>query len=105
MSEEKRVLCPFCLNARSDPDGELSDYNDLSYLSIGFCDPVFHGLAMYLRSGDGRPVEIVADALCPWIHERMVVASYYPKFCPECGRPLMDDYPEKRSVYGKDKAE
>ena len=98
--EESKKPCRFCLNARVD--GELSDDNDLSYLPLGFSIP---GFSLYMRSGGGRPVQLLSEVHDPGVSEWVSNSVYYPKFCPECGRPLMDDYPERRSVYGKKESE
>ena len=97
MSEVKRPPCRYCLNARSDPDGELTDTNDLSFLSIGECEGHY---SLLLSSGAGRPVHFLFQHFSSSKGVNIVKAFYYPKFCPECGRPLMDDYPERRSHYG-----
>lgn len=98
-ASENKKPCRFCLNARVNHD--LSDDNDLSYLPVGFSA---EGFSLYLRSGGGDPVDL---SFYRWMAdlnqgEWALVAFYYPKFCPECGRPLMDDYPERRSKYGQE---
>lgn len=100
MSEVKRSPCRFCLNARCDDF--LSDDNDGSYLPIGCIESGFY---FYIGAGGGRPVQIGIDRYNRSSQCNELIAYYFPKFCPECGRPLMQDYPEHRSVYGKEKTE
>ena len=85
----KKEPCRYCLNARSDPKDELYDDNDGSSLSIGSNDVTFHG---FLNSGDHRPVNIEVMHWNPRTERNETVFWYFPKFCPECGRDLRDDY-------------
>lgn len=89
-----RGPCSFCLNARVDH--LLSDDNDLSYLSVGLGDGKHR---MFIRSGDSRPVAIIVDLFNDCTKQNETICVYSPKFCPECGRSLMQDYPEHFSVY------
>lgn len=100
-----RGPCRFCLNARSDPSGYLTDDNDLSYCHIGSVDAEYDHACMHLRSGDHRPVAVVVSVWHRLFNQRVDVAVYLPKFCPECGRPLIDDYPEKRGMYDEEETE
>lgn len=77
-------MCRFCLNAFVDKT--LTPDNDLSYLSIGFCE---RGRSMCIRSGDGRPTLILVSEAVNGIN--VDVAVYKPKFCPECGRELLEN--------------
>lgn len=88
-------MCKFCMNARVNH--ELNDNNDLSYHTMG---DSLRGFRCMIRSGNGRPIAILFDEL---IHNNgwRESAIYYPKFCPECGRPLKSDYPEWRKLYDK----
>lgn len=79
--------CQMCLNARVDESGELTDDNDLSYTSVGSVDD---GYRIMIRSGDGRPVSIIFEAANNDRNEMKVVGRYQPKFCPNCGRPLIE---------------
>jgi hypothetical protein len=91
-------VCHFCFNAHvwhnlpktdeelydTDP---LTDDNDGSSSCIGTGD-VKHRISF--NSGMGRACEI---EVCEWsdIIGWNLVAMYYPKYCPECGRKL-DEY-------------
>lgn len=88
-------VCKFCFNAHvwaSLPKTEedyydtgLDDSNDFRSATIGYSDTDFQ---MYLNTGNGKPTNI---EVCTWIKDRWVtVAEYYPKYCPECGRELIE---------------
>ena len=90
------MSCHFCYNAHvwakeahSEEDyfdEGLHDGNDSSSSTIG---KSADGIQLYLNSGGGKPLEI---EVCQWINNRWhTIGAYYPKFCPECGRPL-DEY-------------
>lgn len=91
------MSCSFCYNAyvwAKEPKIEedcfsrgLDDDNDWSSSTIGSSDK-HHQL--YFNSGNGKPCNI---EVCKWGQDNMwhTVGIYYPKFCPECGRPL-DEY-------------
>lgn len=91
--------CRFCYNARvwaKEPHSEedyfdegLNDTNDFSSCTIGNSSS---RTQMYINSGNGKAVNI---EVCRWVKGGyrgkdgwVTVAKYYPKFCPECGRPL-----------------
>ena len=75
--------CRMCLNARIDD--ELTDDNDLSYISVGSCEKYFRVL---IASGDRKPVRILFEDQCGpfWCP----VGEYYPLYCPNCGRKLSE---------------
>lgn len=75
------VGCDFCLNATWCP--ELTDDSDLSYCVVG---KSVKGFAMYFRSGDRRDTAFVVMN-----SEGRDIASYSPKYCPECGRRLVEN--------------
>lgn len=96
------MSCSFCFNAHVwaaeeakkqlslediDPfDEGLHDENDGSSSSIGHCTLNYRIL---FNSGRGQAcnVEISRwNTKTGWIP----IAQYFPKFCPECGRPLTE---------------
>lgn len=84
------MACRMCDNAHTNP--ELHSDNDLSYISIGRGD---NSHRMFIRSGDDRPTEILFEELydnAGW----ELVGYYQPKYCPNCGRELMENQ-KKRS--------
>ena len=90
------MSCHFCYNAhvwakepKTEEDyfnEELNDSNDSGSSTIGLsCTP--HQI--YINSGAGMATNI---EFCEWYNNSWhTVGIYYPKFCPECGRPL-DEY-------------
>ena len=74
-----------CVNAFIDP--ELNSDNDLSYIGIGKCE---RGYRMLLRSGSGRPVEILVEK---WndVEGWQTIGYYRPAHCPNCGRELKEN--------------
>jgi hypothetical protein len=96
-------ICRFCFNAHvynSLPKTEedyydtgLDDSNDACSITIG--DKI-SGYQIYFNSGMGKPCNI---EICQWISDLNglyhsgkyhTIGVYYPKFCPECGRPLTE---------------
>lgn len=75
--------CEMCLNARVCP--ELNDENDFSAHSIGECES---GFRIMIESGWGQPLEITFERFIN--SEWHFIGIYYPKFCPNCGRPLIE---------------
>lgn len=78
------IGCSFCRNAVCDD--ELTSNNDFSYRTIGHADK---DKRILLRTGAGRPTEILIECLASsaWY----LCAFYRPKFCPECGRQLIEN--------------
>lgn len=91
--------CKFCYNAHvwaKEPHNEedyfdegLNDENDASSCTVGFGGSKTQ---MYINAGNGEAVNI---EVCRWTEGGyrgqdgwVTIAKYYPKFCPECGRPL-----------------
>lgn len=65
---------------------ELTKHDDLSYVGLG---NFLLGYRALLRSGDGKPVEILMEH---WNgQEWEEVGRYRPKFCPNCGRELVEN--------------
>lgn len=88
--EDENKACGMCVSAFTDP--ELDSDNDLSYITIGECEK---GYRMLLRSGDGRPVEILVEKwndVAGW----QTIGDYRPKYCPNCGRELKENTPPKK---------
>ena len=79
--------CHICNNARVDAD--LADDNDLSYSSVGFA---LAGCRMMFRSGGRKPLCLRVEELTEGCWE--LIAYYRPRFCPNCGRPIVE-YPER----------
>ena len=86
------MACGMCDNARINP--RLADDNDLSYFSVG---DFAQKRRMMIRSGDGKPVEMLVEEFSEksgW----HLVGSYRPSFCPNCGRDLRNDYVKKKPL-------
>lgn len=80
------MACMMCLNAHVDL--ELTSDNDLSFFGVGECEKPYR--LMY-RTGDARPTAILVEK---WnAHRRLweEIGFYYPKFCLNCGRRLMEN--------------
>ncbi|MBP1559724.1 MAG: hypothetical protein J6C96_00550 [Oscillospiraceae bacterium] len=77
--------CSMCVNAKVDD--ELTDENDFSSISVG---ESAQGCRMSINSGNGRPVCIEVEEWDDNSHQNVVIASYYPKYCPNCGRELLE---------------
>lgn len=84
MSEQK--YCKYCCNASVEP--ELTHDNDLSYLTVG---KSLEGTNLYFRSGNGQPTAIVVSQWNQDRNENEDVAIYEMKYCPECGRKLIEN--------------
>ena len=76
--------CHMCDNAFVNED--LTRDEDLSYVGLG--DSLLGYRAM-LRSGDGKPVEIIMEHWNGAGWEE--VGHYRPAFCPNCGRELVEN--------------
>ncbi len=102
------MKCPFCFNAHvwakepiteEDYFGGLCDTNDASAATIG---SKTNGFQIFLNTGGGTPVNI---ELCQWKENGYkgnpgwaTIGVYYPKFCPECGRPLNEYRIDRRGT-------
>ena len=83
--EKIKEPCSFCLNAYFDD--ELNDDNDFSSFTIG------GGLSdnrIMLSVGDGKPLRITSESYDYEYRGWIVNSIYYPKFCPECGRQIIE---------------
>lgn len=78
--------CFMCTNAHTDP--ELNSDNDLSYITIGDFTPKRR---MMFRSGDGRTTQIIVEEFDEKSGCWQLVGFYRPKFCPNCGRELIEN--------------
>lgn len=83
---KQKFNCGYCLNATTDP--ELTHDNDLSYRSIGKSDP---GMRIMFKSGDAKPTEIIFELRDNKLFRWVTNAYYIPKYCPECGRKLLEN--------------
>lgn len=97
-----RGPCRFCLNARCDPDGNLTDQTDSSFLPVGLFSGPYR---LALVSGGACPLTLSFQHWMGADLDWVLAGVYYPRFCPECGRPLIRDYPEYCSVYDEAETE
>lgn len=79
------MACRMCINAYVNPD--LTGVNDLSYSSVG---EWYDGYRIMLRSGDDRPTALEFEGIG---QDRCwhLLSFYEPKFCPNCGRRLIEN--------------
>lgn len=79
------MACKMCDNAHTNP--ELNSDNDFSYFSVG---DFSNSYRMFLRTGYGQPTALEVEGRgqdgC-W----HLLGWYRPKFCPNCGRRLMEN--------------
>lgn len=87
MSKPESIIpCGMCDNAFVNP--ELRPDNDLSYITLGnFVDRK----RMMLRSGAGKPVQILVEEYDQKSMRWGLIGYYTPKFCPNCGRKLVEN--------------
>lgn len=89
MANEKRLIpCGMCDNAFVNP--ELRNDNDLSYYTLGKC---MANMRIMIRSGAGKSTQIIVeryDSESGWY----LAGSYRPRFCPNCGRELVENRKE-----------
>lgn len=78
------VYCGFCINATVTDD--LTPDNDLSYMTIGVADP---DKRIMFKSGDRDGTYINVEQIKDG--EWRTIANYIPKYCPNCGRKLIEN--------------
>lgn len=78
--------CYMCTNAYTDP--RLTHDNDLSYFQIGDCAKNIRTL---FASGNQRPTQIIIEQWNKTQHYWDLIGTYTPKFCPNCGRKLLEN--------------
>ena len=86
MNKNELKACSYCLNAYVDD--ELNSDNDFSSIHVGRAG---NGYRMSIDSGDGKSTMIVVTH---WNEKRQRnenVAIYKMKYCPECGRKLIEN--------------
>lgn len=75
--------CSYCINASVCED--LSHDEDLSYHGLALCDNLFH---VFFRSGDKKKTGFIFESFDGrWCE----IGSFYPSFCPFCGRELVEN--------------
>lgn len=82
------MVCGYCLNAHFCD--ELTHDDDLSYHGLFLRDSTFR---VFFRSGDKRKTGFVFEA---WDGHFYEIGSFYPNFCPFCGRELVENKILKR---------
>lgn len=78
--------CGLCRSAYTDE--ELRYDNDLSYIPIGLPND---GYRAFIRSGDKKPTALLVEK------GNDLVWVYKPKFCPNCGRELIENNKTRKS--------
>ncbi len=83
----KEILgCRYCDNAKIN--GELTSENDFSSITIGRCEK--YTRLMLSSGGYYNDVRIELEEFGPY--DRWITKGiYYPKFCPECGRKIIEN--------------
>lgn len=78
-------ICSYCLNATVDSD--LTSDNDLSYIPVGCCKEPY---SIFMKTGNGGPTVILFEDRNIQTPSRLA-ARFYPRFCPFCGRELIEN--------------
>ena len=81
-----KKYCNFCCNSTVEP--ELTSENDFSAISVGNMEKGFH---MYLSTGYARPTAIVVSRWNERFKVNEDIGVYKMKYCPECGRKLIEN--------------
>jgi len=83
--------CCLCENAYTNP--ELTSDIDLAFSTIGECEL---GFRILFKTGCAKPTVINFEVL---IADEMHVVGYYcPRFCPNCGRKLVENENEEEAA-------
>jgi len=82
------TCCYLCENAYTNP--ELTSGIDLSFYTIGKCEP---GFRILFETGGGRPTAIIFEVQKADVMQ--TVGYYCPRFCPNCGRELAENKKKK----------
>lgn len=80
--------CDYCKNAFTDK--RLDDDNDLSYTSIGRFESGY-GVFMRAAAAYNPPVAIIVQTYRKDLKHNVDVACYAPKYCPVCGRKIIEN--------------
>lgn len=88
----QRPPCRMCLNALVDD--ELTHSNDLSYHGIG--ENYVSGIRLLFSSGNRKPPRILVET--HFHGEWQTVGEYRPRFCPNCGREIVEYPKEERKL-------
>ena len=84
--------CEMCDSARVN--SKLDKYDDYSIHSIGSTS---HRLRRFvLCSGRGEPVRINYEMYDVEVSRWRLYGTYYPKYCPNCGRRLFEYFIQDR---------
>lgn len=86
--------CYMCDSARVS--GDLCDGFDFSAIGVGKTNSL--SKRFMICSGNNQPVhlefEIFDDEFSRWV----LLGTYYPQYCPNCGRKLTEYFVEDRGV-------
>jgi hypothetical protein len=91
------MSCKFCANNRTNPEWELDEEQVFYAMTVGAFEK---GHRIMFNKAPYKPLEITFD----WWRDDwktpqyQQVGSYFPKYCPECGRKI-DEY--DRSKFDK----
>ena len=87
VEEQKQInYCRVCYNAAVEP--KLTSENDLGYIGVG---RIVDGYGMCIKSGNGKPTALIISRQEGNLVGNVDIGSYKMKFCPECGRKLIEN--------------
>lgn len=81
----QKIDCDYCRNAYTCEG--LSHDDDLSYKGCGVVAD--SNIRLMFRTGDGRTTKLLVETYTP--HGWVIVADLVPKYCPFCGRMLVEN--------------